>query len=116
MTEHEILTKLKDIFEDTELAWKIELDDLNNLDDFESLIDEIETLISEQEVIYYSNAMEYLADNDNSLVTSLDLAYNAGYMIYSGNLNSEILATLLLQDNLRNELSDKRDELEELFN
>lgn len=48
------------------------------------------------EFIYYSDAMDYLHENDQALTRSLELAYNAGYDLKS--LNSCILASLLKQD------------------
>lgn len=77
-----------------------------NLEDFkQSIID-----LFDYEIIYYSNAMEYLKDNDNSLEKSLELAKNAGYSIE--NLNSETLASLLNQDIFLNNLNNYDDELE----
>ena len=69
--------------------------------------------ISETEVIYYSTAMEYLNENDNSLRESLELAGALGYTPES--LNSEILATLLKQQYMHEELSGLMSEIEELI-
>ena len=52
----------------------------------------------EQEIIYYNNAAKYLSENDPSLRESLSLAYEQGYNIE--NLHSELLATLLYQQEL----------------
>jgi len=52
----------------------------------------------EQEIIYYNNAVKYLSENDPSLRESLSLAYEQGYNIE--NLHSELLATLLYQQEL----------------
>jgi len=46
----------------------------------------------EQEIIYYHKAMQYLAENDASLVESFNLADNIGYTFQS--INSETLATI----------------------
>ena len=65
------------------------------------------------EVIYYSKAIEYLKENDNSLTRSLEIADEQGFEV--SKLNSEILATLLYQDKLYNELWDIEDEIMEYF-
>ena len=44
------------------------------------------------EIIYYSNAMKYLQENDCSLSESLDLANQMGFTLE--NINSETLASL----------------------
>jgi len=58
-------------------------------------MDEAFDWISEQEVIYYSVAMNYLIENDCSLQESLEEADACGFE--TNMLNSEILATLLLR-------------------
>ena len=58
----------------------------------------------EQEIIYYYNAVKYLAENDASFVKSLDLACDMGYNI--NDLNSELLATLLYQQDLLNSIEE----------
>lgn len=63
-----------------------------NLDGFSELLNEY---INEHEIIYYSCAMEFLRDNDTSLIESLEIAEEFGYS--PKNLSSEILATLLFQ-------------------
>jgi hypothetical protein len=65
------------------------------------------------EIVYYSNAMEYLSENDNSLNESLNLASELGYI--TENLNSEILASLLASQNARNDFWDKQSGIENFF-
>lgn len=72
-----------------------------------------EEYVNSAEVIYYHNAIKYLAENDPGLMESLGLAAEYGYT--RDKVNSELLATLLLQQNLRGELEDLRGELEEYF-
>lgn len=50
----------------------------------------------DEEIIYFSNAMKYLSENDPSLRESLELAYDFGYE--TKDLNSEILASLLASE------------------
>jgi len=82
-------------------------------DSFESYIDKAYDLINEYEVIYYFNAINYLKDEDPSLKESFELASEYGYNIE--NLSSEILATILKQERLRESLSTLSDEIEEFF-
>ena len=69
--------------------------------------------IYSQEIIYYYKAMEYLKEHDNSLNLSLEIADELGFETSS--LNSELLATLLYQNNLRNELYNLQDEIDEIL-
>lgn len=57
---------------------------------------ELEQMISEIEVIYYDDAIALLAEQDPSFVHSLYAASKQGYDVNS--LDSELLATLLVQD------------------
>ena len=74
----------------------------------------LEHYIYEQEIIYYNKAIEYLSINDSSLKESLNIASELGYTLE--NLSSELMATLLHQRNLFDELNDISSELEQLFN
>eukprot|EP00919_Chromeraceae_sp_WS-2016_P045472 GHVR01108272.1.p1 GENE.GHVR01108272.1~~GHVR01108272.1.p1 ORF type:complete len:112 (-),score=14.51 GHVR01108272.1:303-638(-) len=98
-----------------ELLKGTELEDLDFLgfDNASDLIDNMNTQIDENEVIYYSNAIEYLAENDASLKDSLSLADELGYEVK--NINSELLATLLQQQNMRDKLSKLTSDIEACF-
>ena len=65
------------------------------------------------EVIYYQNAIEYLAKNDPSLSESLGLADELGYEIK--NLNSEILASLLASQESREQFNALQSEIDAFF-
>lgn len=78
---------------------------ITNSESFENVNDLNEYLqerIGECDVIYYATAIKFLAENDASLGESLQLASDMGYE--TKNLNSELLATLLLQQKLSEEL------------
>ena len=77
------------------------------------LIESLQEQINQDEVIYYSNAMEYLRNEDASLKDSIEIAVDLGYELK--NINSELLATLLQQKNLSEELSELTSEIEECF-
>lgn len=77
----------------------------------DELRDYLQERIHEAEVIYYTAAMDYLRENDPSLTDALALAHEYGYT--ADKLNSELLATLLLQQNLSSELAEM--DLDECF-
>ncbi len=98
-----------ELFENTNLKNHIDLEYIiedfdPEIQDEDDLRDEIQERIYEQDIIYYSNAIQYLAENDPSLRDSLELAHEMGADLET--LNSEYLATLLFQQELSNELSE----------
>ncbi len=102
MTKQE---QLEAILKDTNL---LDIIDAPNFEDFEDdengLREYIQERIYEHEVIYYKTAIEYLSENDPSLTESLELANDCGYT--PAKLNSEILATLHIQQAMSEELSE----------
>ena len=58
----------------------------------------------EQEIIYYSKAMNYLIENDPSLRESLSIANEYGSSLES--LSSETLASVHYQDSLINSIKE----------
>lgn len=66
------------------------------------------------EIIYYSNAIKYLYENDPSLRNSLEIACEYGYS--PKDLSSETLASLLASDTLRNDWSDLATDVTEFLN
>ena len=65
------------------------------------------------EITYYSNAIEYLSENDPSLRDSLELAAVFGYP--PQDLNSETLASLLASEEARESCYGLRDEVVDFF-
>jgi hypothetical protein len=115
-------TELKNKIEDFLSGLSTEVDVLNYVDidniDMSNPFDSICEMIEDNngfdnEIIYYSNAMDYLMKNDPSLQESLGLAYDMGYT--ADNLNSEILATLLASQNVRDEFYQLEDEINDFF-
>lgn len=93
-------------------------EDFENMD-FSNAFYELEILLDGQcafdiEIIYYSEAIEYLSKNDLSLKESLELANELGYELKD--LNSEILASLLASEKCRNEFYESQKEITEFFN
>lgn len=77
---------------------------LEDCEDIEEVREAVIQTIQEEEIIYYSNAIEFLKEEDQSLRESLDLAQEYGYSIE--NINSELLATLLSQSRMMDEVED----------
>lgn len=84
---------------------------LEDCEDIEGVREAVEQMIQENEIIYYNNAIEFLKKEDQSLRESLDLAQEYGYSIE--NINSELLATLLSQSRMMDEVEDLLKLLEE---
>jgi hypothetical protein len=66
------------------------------------------------EIVYYSNAMQYLSENDNSLNESINIALDLGYELK--NINSELLASLLASQNARNDFYQLENKIDTFFN
>lgn len=66
------------------------------------------------EIIYYSNAIQFLLENDNSLNESLNLASELGYKME--NINSELLASLLASEKVRNDFYQLENKINTFFN
>ena len=92
----------------------VDINAIDNDDAFTSIYEMIEEKYGFNfDVIYYSNAIKYLQENDPSLRESLDIASEYGYELK--NLNSEILASLLKSQNVRDEFLEFRDEINDFF-
>ena len=107
-----------------ELNNRIELTDyfekLINFEDIDENTDfqDIYNMVDEKggfnvEIIYYSEAIKYLANNDASLKESFEIANEYGYTI--DNLNSEILATLHCQNAIRYEFLELENDINEIL-
>ena len=77
---------------------------LEDCEDIEEVREAVEQMIQEEEIIYYNNAIEFLKEEDQSLQESIELAKEYGYSIED--LNSELLATLLSQSRMLDEVDD----------
>ena len=108
-----ISNKLQKIAEDNN--FDIDLANLYyNEDTFNDFCDKVNDAIMQEEIIYYYEAMKYLIREDASLSQSLEIASEFGYT--TENLNSELLATLLYQQNLTNQWYEISEQVEEIFN
>ncbi len=87
-------------------------DDVTEVD-LDTLREEVEQYICESvDIIYYTKAIEFLAENDPSLRDSMDIA--AEFCTPLDKINSEFLASILLQSMVRDEFSEFMDALEAL--
>jgi hypothetical protein len=77
---------------------------------FEYLLDNNYTAV---DIIYYTNAIDYLAENDKSLKESIDIALEYGLSLE--NINSELLASLLASRKLEELLNKYQDEINEIL-
>lgn len=106
--------RIKDLFDNTNFL--IELDyeyTIFNSKSLEDLEEDFYQMINEHEMIYYSKCMNFLREYDNSLRESLIIAEELGYT--PKNLTSEILATLLIQRFMNDEVNEIIEELKEIL-
>ena len=106
---------LTELFNNTlYLSDNIDLNDTLNYNDIntlEELEDCLNKSILELQIIYYYTAINILKEEDQSLSESLEQAYECGYSITD--VNSEILASLIIQKRCFDELHDFMQEVEE---
>lgn len=115
MTEKEesVIDKIQDLIDNTEWLSDISFDmDESDISSADDVVNYLEDRINEIEVIYYDNALKILSKNDPSLQISMGYADDLGYSC--GDINSELLATILCQESAREELYDIRDDIEEV--
>jgi intracellular sulfur oxidation DsrE/DsrF family protein len=120
-TLNEIQTQqITDFLTEIENDTKIEI--LSNIDlneiDFENAFDSIHEAIEDNngfdiEIIYYNNAIQYLKENDPSLMESIEIAIDYGYELK--NINSELLASLLASQNSRDQFNQYENEINNFF-
>jgi len=85
-----------------------------DVESFDDIYEAIENNLGfEIDIVYYSSAIEYLKENDSSLMESIEIAANIGYDLKY--INSELLASLLASKNIRIEFEELREEIEEFF-
>ena len=87
---------------DIDFNYHLKGEDFDDANDIERILDDAGAF--NVEIIYYSNAINYLAENDSSLKRSLEIAHELGYT--TENLSSELLASLLASQNCREEFTD----------
>jgi len=109
-----IETFLRSLKTEVEIMDYINIEDIDHTDAFNSICD----MISDNngfdiEIIYYSNAINYLKENDPSLRESMEIVQEYGYE--PKNINSELLASLLASQNAREEFYTLQDDINDFF-
>jgi len=95
-----------------DIMYHVDADEVNSFDDVYEAIENDRGF--EVEIIYYTNAMEYLMERDPSLRESLEIAHEYGYT--TDNLNSELLASLLASKECIEEFMEYQNMITEFFN
>lgn len=96
---------------DIDFKYHLKDEEFTTADEIRDILDDARAF--DQEIIYYSRAMEYLTENDTSLRRSLEIASDMGYKLK--NLSSEILASLLSSEIERENFNKIFSELEDLM-
>ena len=105
---------LRGLNTEVDVLYHVDIEDIDLDDPYDSIYDMIENGNGfDIEIIYYSRAMEYLSLNDTSLRESLEIADEMGYT--PGNLNSEILASLLASKCSRDVFADLQTKINKFF-
>lgn len=95
----------------TEYFDEEDFDEDTEIQDIEDALDAHD--VFNQEIIYYSRAMDYLMKNDPSLQRSMELAAEYGYDCE--HLNSEILASLLASEDSREAWANERENIQDFL-
>lgn len=114
-TEKQIIEFLKTIqIENIDILDYIDIEEIDQNFAYESIFDMIhENRGFEVEIIYYSNAIKYLSENDNSLRDSIEIAVDMGYSIE--NINSELLASLHASQKTIEDFQEYENEINNFF-
>jgi hypothetical protein len=98
ITTQKIVNFLNSLNTEISITDYVSLDDIDFQNAFDSIFESIQDNNGfDIEIIYYFDAIEYLKENDASLMESLSIATEYGYKIED--INSEILASLLASKN-----------------
>ena len=100
---------LNDSFEN--FFYDYDVEDLQSVDEILEILDEKGAFYID--IIYYNNAMQYLTEHDPSLVDSLSLAEDMGYV--ASELNSEKLASILATQKAREEFDELMSDIEDII-
>ena len=105
---------LRSLKTEVEIMDYIQIEDIDYSDAYQSIYEMIDDNGGfDIEIIYYSNAINYLKENDPSLRESLQIASEYGFSLEK--LNSETLASLLASENARKEFYTLQDDINDFF-
>jgi uncharacterized protein YaaR (DUF327 family) len=114
-TEKQITEFLKSLhIDNVDIMDFVNIDEIDHDNPAESIFD----MINDNggfnvDIIYYSNAIEYLKRHDNCLTESIEIAIEYGYTLE--NINSELLASLLASKKSMIDFWDYQDEINNFF-
>lgn len=92
----------------------LDIEEIDFENAFESITEQLEDNNAfDVEIVYYASAIKYLQENDPSLRESLEIASDFGFALK--NLSSEILASLLASQNVREEWSEEESNVNDFF-
>ena len=108
---------IKGLKSDIDIIYHVDVENLD-LENPDGVYDQIREQLDEanafdEEIIYYSRAMEFLTEHDTSLRRSLEIAQDMGYE--PKNLSSETLASLLAGEVNREDFSDLESKITDFF-
>ncbi len=110
----DLIKLFEDYAEDIHIDDILHYNDINDINDSDDLLELIEDNNGfDIDIIYYSRAIKYLAENDASLSESIELAVDMGYELQ--NVNSELLASLHASQKAREDFHDITDEIDEIL-
>ena len=93
----------------------VNIDNIDYNDAYNSIYEMIEDNRGfEVEIIYYSNAIDYLKENDPSLRESIAIAMEYWYNTYE-NTNSEFLASLHATEQTKIDFQEYENQINEFF-
>jgi hypothetical protein len=106
---------LRNLNTEVEILEYINVEDIDQDNAYDSIFEAIaDNNGFDQEVVYYSNAIKYLRENDPSLKESLEIAIEYGFELK--NLTSEVLASLLKTENVMIKFSELEYKITDFFN
>jgi hypothetical protein len=113
-TQKTIENFLSNLNTEVDILGYINIEDIDHSDPYNSIYE----MIQENggfniDIIYYSDAINYLKEHDQSLSDSLEIAIEYGYTIE--NINSELLASLLASRNAEENFYQLQSEIEDFF-
>ena len=111
-TQQEVISFLDSSIGNVDFAAYLSGEEFTTFEEVRDLLEENNAF--NVEIIYYSKAMNYLMENDASLLDSFRIAREYGYELKD--LNSETLASLLASENARNEFYELEIEISNILN
>lgn len=104
--------QIERLLNNIDIEVSLESEDIESFDELRDFLEDNDYF--NVEIVHYSSAIEYLSENDPSLQESLGLASEMGYD--PKDLSSEVLASLLASQKVRDDFEELESEISELLN